>query len=186
MRIGRRSRGGPCCWSSLWCRRKFRLLRTAQMRRDGKGQRGRGQQRGWGGRRVCRHRSRVLQRGGGWVGVPDGFPHAQQFAAGLLYTVAQVTYGTQPVLSLPGPSTLPVHSEPIAKFPFAQWPFDAYRSQVQRSISLLRQPGVSTQVPPAREGAESFRRERRDGKSGQAEAEADAKWEGSDESGNRT
>ena len=27
----------------------------------------------------------------GWVGVPDGFPQAQQLAAGLLYTVAQVT-----------------------------------------------------------------------------------------------
>ena len=99
------------------------------------------------------------------------------------------------MLSLPGPSTLPVHSEPIAKFPFAQWPFDAYRSQVQRSISLLRQPGVSTQVPPAREGAESFRKERRYGKGGEAEAaaeaaaeaeaEAAAEVEGSDESGKR-
>ena len=78
---------------------------------------------------------------------------------------------------------MPVHSEPAAKFPFAQWPPDAYIAQVQPL--LLVQPGVSTQVPPAREGAESFRRERRDGKGGQAEADADAKWEGSDESGNR-
>ena len=68
---------------------------------------------------------------GGWVGVLDGFPHTQQLAAGLLYTVAQVVYGTQSVPALPGPSTLPVHSEPAAKFPFAQWPPDAYVVQVQ-------------------------------------------------------
>ena len=65
---------------------------------------------------------------------------------------------------LPGPSTLPVHSMPTTKFPFAQAPFDAYRSQVQGGTLLLVQPVVSTQVPPAPDGTDAERWEGAEGR----------------------